>query len=473
VLPERKELEETLPGAAQEALTYLDGIDERLVRGDPGALDSFERPLPEEGEGAPATLAQLWADAPGAAVNSGGPRFFHFVMGGVTPAALAAEWLAAALDQNTGLYLSSPFAARLETLALAWLRDLFELPAEWGGVLTTGGTMANFVSLAAARHWCGEQRGIEVEEEGLFGLEPVEILSSGYIHASALKAAAMLGIGRSHVRALARDDAGRLDLDALERATATAAGPAIIVANAGEVNAGDFDPIDDMADVAERHGAWLHVDGAFGLFARASPRSAELARGAERARSVAADGHKWLNVPYDSGFAFVSDRALLERTFRMTAAYLVTGDEERPDYGFRGPESSRRARALSIYATLKAYGRSGHRALVERHLELAQRVARRVDEAGDLERLAECKLNIVSFRVRPSGVPEEGLDELNRRAGELVIEDGRVYVGTTTFRGRVAFRPAIVNWRTSEEDVDLMVDVVRESGARARAELAP
>jgi glutamate/tyrosine decarboxylase-like PLP-dependent enzyme len=471
VLPERRELEEALDVVTRAARAYLDGICDRLVRGDPDALSALDSDLPDEGEGAAAALDHLVAKASEAAVQSAGPRFFHFVMGGVTPAALAAEWFTSTLDQNVGLWLSSPMAARLETLVLSWLRALFALPAAWGGVLTTGATMANFVGLAAARHWCAERRGVVVEDAGLFGLEPIEIFSSGYIHASALKAAAMLGMGRDHVHSLVGDDAGGVDLDALERDLARAGAPAIVVANAGEVNAGSFDPIEDMAEIAERHGAWLHVDGAFGLFARVAPRSAELARGVERARSVAADAHKWLNVPYDSGFAFVSDPELLARTFGMTAAYFATGDGGRPDFGFQGPESSRRARALPIYATLRAYGRSGYRELVERHLELAQRVARRVDEADDLERLAECRLNIVSFRLRPRHVPEERLDELNRRAGELVIEDGRVYVGTTTYRGRVAFRPAVVNWRTSETDVDLLVDVVRECGHRARAEM--
>jgi glutamate/tyrosine decarboxylase-like PLP-dependent enzyme len=247
--------------------------------------------------------------------------------------------------------------------------------------------------------------------------------------------------------------------------------PAVVVANAGEVNAGDFDPIDEMAEACERHDAWLHVDGAFGLFARVAPKYAGLARGVERARSVAADGHKWLNVPYDCGFAFVSDGSLLQRAFGMSAAYLGQARGDRPDFGFMGPESSRRARALPVWATLRAYGRSGHRALVERHLELAQRLARNIDDRPDVERLADCRLNIVCFRLRPPGVREERLDELNRRAGELVLSDGRVYVGTTIYRNRVAFRPAIVNWRTTAADVDLLLEVLLEVGAKARAEL--
>ena len=331
--------------------------------------------------------------------------------------------------------------------------------------------MANFVGLAAARQWCGERHGVDVGEQGLAAAPPIRVVTSGYIHASALKALAMLGLGRAAVARCERDDAGRVDLDACERALASHDGPAIVVANAGEVNAGDFDPIADMAELAHSHGAWLHVDGAFGLFARLAPASAGVARGIERADSVTADAHKWLNVPFDCGFSFVADEEVLGRAFRMAADYFVIGDAARPDFGLRGPESSRRARALPVWATLAAYGRSGHRAMVERHLALARRLGALVDEAEDLERLAEVVLNIVAFRIRPPEVPEDRLDELNARAGELVIEDARVYVGTTRYRGRVAFRPALVNWRTTERDVDLLVAAVREAGARARSEL--
>jgi glutamate/tyrosine decarboxylase-like PLP-dependent enzyme len=274
----------------------------------------------------------------------------------------------------------------------------------------------------------------------------------------------MLGIGRGNVQRFSRDRHGRLDLAALEAALDGA--PAIIVANAGEVNAGDFDPIEAMADLAEAHGAWLHVDGAFGLFARATPSAAQLAAGVERADSVISDGHKWLNVPYDCGFAFVRDPSLLVRAFSLDAAYLPPPGDERPNYGFMGPESSRRARALATWATLRAYGRDGYRAMVERHLALAKRMAAAVEEAPELELLAPATLNIVCFRYRPPDASEEELDELNRRLGAMVLEDGRVFFGTTVYGGQVAFRPAIVNWRTTESDVDLLVEVVLELGAR-------
>ncbi len=467
--PRQDEIPEVLRFIAREAESFLDGLDQRPVRPDQSetGLDAFGGPIPETGEGALQALHVLARGGMEAAIASAGPRFFHFVIGGATPAAMGADWLTSVLDQNAGAWVSSPLASKLELVSLGWLKDLFGIPAGWGGVLTTGATMANFTGLAAARRWWGQRHGVDIEEEGFGGLSRVPVFSSGYIHSSALKALAMLGIGRGSVRKLSRDAAGRLDIAALDRELGDLGGaPAIIVANAGEVNAGDFDPIEAVADLAEKHDAWLHVDGAFGLFAAVSSESAHLVLGIERADSVIADGHKWLNVPYDCGFAFVRDPALLGGVFALQAAYLPHADDPRPAFMHLGPESSRRARALTVWATLRAYGRRGHREMIERHLALAQRVANRVDEAPDLERLAEVPLNIVCFRFRPPELSEPEVDELNRRLGEAVLEDGRVYVGTTVYEGRVAFRPAIVNWRTTEDDVDELVDVIRELGAK-------
>lgn len=467
--PDQDEIPEVLRFVAQEAAAFLEGLDERPVRTEQSekGLDAFGGPLAEEGEGALEALRVLARDGREASIGSAGPRFFHFVIGGVTPAGLGADWLTSALDQNAGAWASSPLASKLELVSLGWLKELFGLPASWGGVLTTGATMANFTGLAAARRWWAERHGADVDQDGFGKLPPVPVLSSGYIHSSAMKAFAMLGIGRGSVRTFVRDAAGRLDLQAMEAALRDLGGaPAIIVGNAGEVNAGDFDPIEAMAELAEKHNSWLHVDGAFGLFAAISPDAAHLVRGVDRADSVIADGHKWLNVPYDSGFVFLRDPTLLGGVFALQAAYLPPMDDPQPSFMHLGPESSRRARALTVWATLRAYGRKGYREMVERHLALAQRVAKRVDEAPDLERLAEVPLNIVCFRFRPSGVSESGLDDLNRRLGEAVLEDGRVYVGTTVYEGRVAFRPAIVNWRTTEDDVDELVDVIRELGAK-------
>ncbi|HEY0002237.1 MAG TPA: pyridoxal-dependent decarboxylase [Actinoplanes sp.] len=449
---------------------YLDSLADRpVLDGTAGKLlAELGGPLPADGAGSLETVERLLRIGTAAGTASSGPRFFHFVTGGVTPAALAADWAASLLDQNAFARVSSPFAHETETVVLDWLRDLFGLPPGWGGALVAGATFANFTSLGCATQWWGERQGADTVRDGLSGLPRMPVLSGGYVHASARKALQMLGHGRDAVEVFARDAAGRVDLAAMgDRLAALGGAPAVIIANAGEVNAGDFDPLAELADLAAEHGAWLHVDGAFGLFAALSERSAHLVRGIDRADSIAADGHKWLNVPYESGFALVREPARLGAAFGMPgAAYLPGPGDPAGGYGLYGPESSRRARSLPIWATLAAYGREGYRSMVDRHLALAQRLADRVDRAPELERLAEVPLCIVCFRARPAGVAPERLDELNRALGAALIADGRVYAGTTVYEGRVALRPAIVNWRTTETDVDLFVDVVRELTAR-------
>jgi glutamate/tyrosine decarboxylase-like PLP-dependent enzyme len=465
---DREALDDCLRLVADEAARYLAGVDEGLVRppAQPDAVVDLGGTLPDEGAGSLEALRVLIDAAERAATRSAGPRFFHFVMGGGTPAALAADWLTSALDQIAFNWVSSPFAMRLEQISTDWLKELFGLPAAWSGVLTSGATAANFTGLAAARRWWGEQHGVDVEEQGLSGLPAVPVLASGHVHASAVKALAMLGVGRQQVRTFASDATGDLDVQALERALRELEGsPAILIGTAGEVNAGGFDPIAAMADLAAQHGAWLHVDGAFGLFAAVTPATRELVAGIDRAHSVCVDGHKWLNVPYDCGAAFVHDPLLHQGAFAASAAYLGREDSERPVFSSLAPEMSRRARALAVWATLRAYGRSGYAAMVERHVRLARRLAEQVDAEPELERLADVPLNVVCFRYRPSGVGEEELDELNRRLGQAVLDDGRVYFGTTVYRAKVAFRPAIVNWRTRPEDVDLIVPIVLELGA--------
>ena len=448
-LERRDEEPAALAYVLEEAQRYLGELDESLVL--PSRERGFGGGLPEDGDGALAALAEL-VERSVSATRSSGPRFFHFVTGGTTPAALGADWLTSLLDQNSFSAVSSPYGAELEDVAIRWLLDLYDLPGDWGGVLTTGATMANFVGLAAARRWWAERHGVDIDERGFAGLPEVSVFSTPYIHASAHKALAMLGIGR------ASPQVGSVDW--IEQALAALRGaPAILIGNAGDVNTGDFDPLDRMADLAAQHGAWLHVDGAFGLFARVTPRAAALAAGVERADSLIADGHKWLNVPYDCGFAFVRDPTYLRPPFQLTGAYLPT--DERPS-----PEASRRARSLAVWATLRAYGRSGYRAMVERHLQLAERLGRRIEEQPDFELLAPVRLNIVCFRHRPLGVGDEELDTHNLELGQAVLDDGRVFFGTTRYEGKVAFRPAIVNWRTTERDVDLIVDVLAELAAR-------
>lgn len=493
-LADRELTVDALRQVYEAAGPYLDSLADRPVRdvtADPllaglSELETGSNPggLPERGVGSAAVAERLLRVGTATATHSAGPRFFHFITGGVTPAALAADWTASLLDQVASFRASSMLGTELERLALRWLRELFGLPEGFGGILVPSATFANFTSLACATHWWGQRLGVDVTANGLVGLPRMPVLSGGYVHASSRKALQMLGHGRDSVEVFARDRVGRVDLAAMDRRLAELAGsgtPAVIIGNAGEVNAGDFDPIDELADLARRYGAWLHVDGAFGLFAAVSPRTAGLVRGVERADSITCDGHKWLNVPYESGFAFLRDASRLPVAFGMPgAAYLPTaasplaGEEVGTglDYAMHGPESSRRARAMPIWATLAAYGRDGYRAMVERHLDLAQRLAGLVDAAPELERLADVPLNIVCFRARPDGVPADELDELNRRLGAAILTDGRVYVGTTVYGGVVALRPAIVNWRTTEADVDLIVDVVRELTAKLTTDTA-
>ncbi|WP_223198975.1 pyridoxal phosphate-dependent decarboxylase family protein [Solihabitans fulvus] len=455
--------------AALRAREYVAALDTDRVRpaGVGNGATSLGGPLPEVGEGAVKAVARLAETATAAAVRASGPRFFHFVTGGTTPAALGADWLASALDQNAAAWAGSPLGTELETVAVSWLADLFGLTDQWDGLLTTGATSANLTALAAARRWWGQQHGVDVDLDGLTGLSQVPVFASGHVHSSAVKALGVLGIGRSTVRRLGEDDSGGLDLAELrDRLAALDGAPAIVLATAGEVNTGAFDPVARMADLTERHNAWLHVDGAFGLFAAVSPRTAHLVDGVDRADSVISDGHKWLNVPYDCGFAFVRHPGLLGSVFTNTGPYLPGAADPHPNFGNLGPENSRRSRAFAVWATLAAYGRAGYRELVEHHVGLAARFARRVEREPDLELLAEAPLNIVCFRHRRPGRTERQLDELNTRLGEAVLADGRVYFGTTVHRGRVAFRPAIVNWRTTEADVDLIADVLLEIADR-------
>lgn len=467
----RLEFDEVIDVLVESLPNLLRATDDRvaLPSGASAALSTLDEPLRGSGDGGVAAIKRLIDLCERAGGNTAGPRCFHFVVGGVTPAAQAADLLASAYDALTYTWVLSPVGVQMELQALDWLKELFRLPREWSGVMVTGATMANFVGLAAARQWWGEQHGVDVSEVGLANLPQLPVLTSGFVHASTRKVLAMLGIGRRHLRAFAADDVGRIDLRALRAALDELGGqPAIVVANAGEVNAGEFDPIDDMIDVARQHNCWVHVDGAFGLFARISPRTAHLADGVERADSVTVDGHKWLNVPYDSGYAFVRDHGLLARAFRYSADYLPDVDDPRPTPGALGPESSRRARGFAVWATLKAYGRDGHRQIVEHCLDLAQQLADETEAAADFELMNRPELNIVAFRYNPGGLDEAELDELNRRLGEAVIADGRFLVGTSKLGSRTVFRPAFSNWRTRADDVSELVAVIREIGRTLR-----
>ena len=445
---------------------YLAEIDERAALDYDAArvaLDRFRRPLPAEGIGAEAALEELFRDGLAATGTTAGPRFYHWVVGGVTPAALGADWITSLLDNPAYAWVGSPLTVELELLSLDWLKELFGLDSEMAGVMVTGASMANFVGMAAARQWWGQQQGVDISEAGWAGLPSMPVLTSGYVHASAVKVLSLLGVGRANIERHTRDAVGRVDLESMEASLKALGGrPAVMMAVAGEVNAGDFDPVEEMADLAEKYGAWLHVDGAFGLFAAVSDDTAGLVRGTERADSVTVDGHKWLNVPYDSGYAFVKDHEILARAFAYTARYLADPGDPRPVLGGLGPESSRRARALAVWATLRAYGRGGYRRMFEKHLALAQEMVRLVDEAPELERLADPLLSVVCFRYNPGGKTEEELNALNSRLAERLFDDGRFTAGATDYGGRIALRPTVVNWRTESDDVAAFVAVVRE-----------
>lgn len=459
---------ESLIEQLQEALAdAIRSTDDRpaLPPDADAALQELSEPLPHEGCGALQSIKKLLELNAKAGANTGGPKCFHFVMGGSTPASLAADLLATAYETVTYAWIVSPVGVRMEIQALNWLKEMFGLPASMTGIMVTGATMANFVCLAAARQWWGEQHGFDVSETGLAGVGQMPVLTSGFVHASTLKVLALQGVGRANIQQFCRDDFGRLDYPAMETALQELDDqPALMIVNAGEVNAGEFDPVSDMIHLARRHNCWVHVDGAFGLFARVSPRVSHFVEDVELADSVTVDGHKWLNVPFDSGYAFVRDHGLMSRAFRYTADYLPPVDDPRPTLGAIGPESSRRARSFAVWATLKAYGREGHRLIVEHCLDIAQHFAAQVRDSNSLELMASVTLNIVAFRFNPGGLEDEELDKLNQKLGESVLADGRFLVGTSKIGARTIFRPAFSNWRTREQDVEEFSRVVNELG---------
>ncbi|MCO5177530.1 MAG: pyridoxal-dependent decarboxylase [Thermomicrobiales bacterium] len=424
----------------------------------------LNEPLPEHGTDA-RDVVQAWLDrARGGIVASPGPRFFGFVNGGSTPAALAGDWLASAIDQNAGFWLSSPAAAQTELVVLDWLKSLFHLPTEWHGAITSGATMSNLVGLAAARQWAGNQLGFDPALDGLAGHPPIPVISSTEIHASARKALGTLGIGRASVQEIAAPG-GAIDLDELRAALEALDGPAIVIANAGEVNTGAFDAIDKAAAICRAHapGVWLHVDGAFGLFAAASPQLRPLVAGIEQANSVAADGHKWLNVPYDSGFAFVRDVDMLRAAFNAIGPYIAPAADTGWEPASHVPEMSRRFRALPAWCALKAYGRDGYRDLVERCCSNAGSFGEWVESTPGIELLAPVPLNIVCFRVVAPDLAATQLDALNAEVAAAIQRDGRAFVTGTSWRGQYAIRAAFDNWATTQSDVEILQQAVLDA----------
>jgi glutamate/tyrosine decarboxylase-like PLP-dependent enzyme len=450
-------MDRALTRAHELASTFLASLPERPVSRCPSPAEmvaALDEALPENGSDPAAVVEEWFTRAERGITASPGPRFFGFVTGGVTPAALAGDWLASAIDQNAGLWASSPAAAQTELVVLRWLKELFGLPAHWAGALTSGATMANLVGLISARQWAGRRLGFDAAGDGLCGQPPIVVVTSTQIHLSAVKCLGTLGLGRNALRRVAAPS-GPVDIDAMASLLSGIEGPVIIVGNAAEVNSGHFDDLAALADLRDTHpgGAWLHVDGAFGLFASVSPRLAHLTRGIERADSVAADAHKWLNVPYDSGFAFVRDAAILRESFAATGAYVVGSDGWDPFTHV--PEMSRRFRGLAAWCALKAFGRDGYRALVERCVDHAAAFARWVEATPGVELMNSAPLNVVCFRLVGHG-GETANDEGNRLAVRALQADGRAFVTGTVWNGRAAIRAAFDNWQTTAADVALL-----------------
>jgi glutamate/tyrosine decarboxylase-like PLP-dependent enzyme len=456
-------MEDLLHDTAARAARYLAGLDARAVAPASEAiarLAELDTPLPD-GPSDPAEVVALLdtLGSPATTATAGG-RYFGFVVGGTLPAALAASWLATAWDNDAGMALVSPIGARLEEVARRWLLDIFGLPPESAAAFVTGGTMANFSCLAAARHAVLARAGWDVERDGLFGAPPVTVVVGDEAHVSVLKALGLLGFGRERVVRVPVDSQGRLRAGALP----PLAGPTIVCIQAGNVNSGAFDPAREVCAWARATGAWVHVDGAFGLWAAAAPARAHLVDGAGDADSWATDAHKWLNVPYDSGLAFVRDGEALRAAMATSAAYLTQSATREPDQ--YTPEMSRRARGVEVWAALRSLGRSGLAELVERCCRHATRFAEGLQAAGYAV-LNDVVLNqvLVSFDDPSQG---SGQADTTRRVIAGIQADGTCWCGGTTWQGRAAMRISVSSWATTEVDVERSLAVMLRIASEAR-----
>jgi glutamate/tyrosine decarboxylase-like PLP-dependent enzyme len=441
-------MRELLHSVALRAARYLEDIQERRVSPSDEAvrdLARFHEPLPDKPTAPEDVIRMLDEVGSPATMGIAGPRFFGFVIGGSLPAALGANWLASAWDQNCGLFAATPISATLEEVSLRWLLDVLSLPAECGGAFVTGATVANFTALAAARHAVLWRVGWDVEAQGLFGAPAIQVVVSEEAHPSVIKSLGMLGMGRERVVKVPVDEEGRMLAGALPEFKS----PSVVCVQVGNVNTGSFDPVPEICRRAHDAGAWVHVDGAFGLWAAASPRHAHLVEGVADADSWATDAHKWLNVPYDSGLAFVRDAEQLRGAMSLTAAYLPQGARREPLMYV--PELSRRARGVDTWAALKSLGRSGLGELIDRNCRCAARFAPGLAGAG-FEILNDVVLNqvLVSF----------GTPEVTQRVITGLQEDGTCWCGPTLWQGRVAMRISVSSWATTEADVDRSLEAM-------------
>ena len=442
-----------LPEAARRAEVYLSNINHRRVAPAPedvARLEQLARPLPDEPTDPAEVLKLLDEYASPATVATAGGRYFGFVIGGALPASLAATWLAAAWDQNCALRVMSPATARLEDITLDWLRDLFGLPAQTGCGFVTCATMANFAGLAAARHALLARAGWNVEDRGLFGAPEIKVIVGEEVHVSLLKGLSMVGFGKARVTIVPADDQGRMraqELPTLDDRT-------IVCIQAGNVNSGAFDPADTICERAHKAGAWLHVDGAFGLWAAAAPARAQLTRGLSEADSIATDCHKWLNVPYDSGLVFVREPANLRNAMTFNAAYLQATEAREPSHFT--PESSRRARGVEAWAALRSLGRRGVAEMIERNCRQAACFAEGLRSAG-FTILNDVVLNQVLVSFGTPAQTQRVIDELQK--------DGTCWCGGTQWHGHTAMRISVSSWATTDDDVrqslDAMIRIAR------------
>ena len=446
-----------LRNAATRASRYLQNLPERRVSPSLSALDGLRRlsvPLQDHPLSPEEVLEELDTIGSPATVASAGGRFFGFVIGGSLPAALAANILAAAWDQNAGLETTSPVAADLEKVCRGWILRLFGLPAEAEVGFVTGATMANFAGLAAARHALLQAQGWDVEARGLFGAPPFTVIVGDEVHVSLLKALGMLGLGRGRVVRVPVDGQGRMIPARIPRIE----GPTVVCLQAGNVNTGAFDPAEEIVAALQGSGAWIHVDGAFGLWAAASASRRHLARGVEQADSLATDAHKWLNVPYDSGLVLVRDGRHLNAAMSSSAAYLIEGETRDPHLFV--PEMSRRARAIEIWAALRSLGRDGLAGMIDRSCDQARRFADALTAAGHAV-LNEVVLNqvLVSF----------GSPEVTRQVIARVQEEGTCWCGGTVWQGKTAMRISVSSWATTDDDVARSIDAILQCAAEVQS----
>jgi glutamate/tyrosine decarboxylase-like PLP-dependent enzyme len=440
--------------AFDQALAYLEGLSGRPVparAGLPELRAALGGPLPERPRDSREVVAELARAAESGVVASAGGRYFGFVVGGATPAALAADWLTSAWDQNAGLYVLGPAASVVEEVVGAWLAELLGLPAGVSVGLVTGAQMANFTGLAIALRELLARAGWDLESAGLWGAPRVRVLAGQGRHGTIDRALRFLGAGAGVVEAVDADDQGRMGPAALAAALDRESGPAIVCAQLGNVNSGAMDPVGEICQVAHDRGAWVHVDGAFGLWAAASPRLRPLVAGVERADSWATDAHKWLNVPYDSGLVFCAHPDAHRAALGIRAGYLIHGSGDQRDALDYNPDHSRRARGFPVYAAIRALGRRGVAELVERCCGLAARFAERLAAADGVEVLNQVVLNQVLVRFLAA---DGDHDAHTRRVIEQVQQDGTCWMSGTTWQGKAAMRISVSNWSTDEADVD-------------------